>query len=149
DEPMWNPAHDLAILEGARLRLVRVRDDVCRLARGLRRLDEAQLAAHREAGASSSAQGRARDLLDDGLTAHAPRLLESRVAADRLVLAELGQVALVRSGEDQLHRVSHSEAPRRSLARPRGGWARGSDGRARPRARSRSRRHTRSGAAGP
>ena len=95
DEPVRDPAHDLAVLERSRLGLVGIRDDVRRLARHLRRLDEAELAPHREAGAAPAAEGRRRDLLDHLLARHPARLLERGVAADRPVLGELRQVALV------------------------------------------------------
>ena len=53
DQGVRGPAHDLAVLERARLGLVRVDDEVGRLARALG--EEARLAAHREARAAASA----------------------------------------------------------------------------------------------
>ena len=147
DEPVRNPAHDLPVLERPRLGLVGVGNDVRRLARHLRRLDEAELAPHRKACAAPPAEGRRRDLLDHLLAGQPTRLLERCVTADRPVLGELRQVAVVGAREDESLGLSHRSAPRRSPARPRAGSARGTGGRSRPRAHSRSRRRTRSCAA--
>ena len=81
DEPVRNPAHDLPVLERSRLGLVGIGHDVRRLASHLRRLDEAELAPHREACAAPAAKGRSRDLLDHLLARHArapSRALRSR-----------------------------------------------------------------------
>ncbi len=142
DEAMGNPAHDLAVLERARLGLVRVGDDVARSAAPIGAGNEAQLPAHREPGAPASSQRGVRNLLDHLLRRHAARLLERAVAADRPVFLELRQVALVGAGEDG--EISHREAPRRARGRPRGASARGSGRRRRRPARSRSRLRTRS-----
>ena len=145
DQPVRVAEHDLAVLERSGLRFVRVDAEVGRLARALR--EEARLAAHREPGAAAAAQVRRDQLVDDRLRLHPARLLERLVAADRLVLGELRQVALVRVGEGDHVDVSHRAPPRRSRGRPPAAPARGSARRRRPPARARSRPRTRSSAA--
>ena len=89
DQPVRDGEHDLAVLEGARLRLVRVDDEVGRLAGALR--EEARLAAGREEGAAAAAEARVEDLLDDLRRLHRARLRERLEAADGAVVRELRQ----------------------------------------------------------
>jgi hypothetical protein len=85
DEHVRETVHDLPVLEGAGLRLVRVGDEVDRLRAFVGLGQEARLAAHREAGAAPTGDVRREELVDDGLTLHLERLLERRVAAHLLV----------------------------------------------------------------
>ena len=122
DQPERDGEHDLAVLERAWLGLVRVDDEVGRLAGALG--EEARLAAGREEGAAASAQARVEDLLDDRRRLQLPRLLERVEAARLAVVGELEQRLLLRPGEDDellsRHRLtSHRGAPRRSPARRR------------------------------
>ena len=82
DELVRRPAHDLAVLEGAGLRLVGVADEVVRLAVVLRH--EGPLEAGREAGAAAPAQARLLDLLDDRRRASSPSALRSACVAAAL-----------------------------------------------------------------
>ena len=116
DQPVGVLQHDLAVLERPRLGLVRVHAQVGRLARPLG--EEARLAAHGEARPAAAAQVRVHELLDDLRRLHAPGLAQRLVAADRLVLGELRQVALVRVRECDLVN-SHRAPPPRSAGRPR------------------------------
>ena len=113
EQPVRHARHHLAVLERARLGLVGVDDQVLRL-RALA-VDQRGLAAHREAGAAAAAQVRLLQLGDQLVRAHLQRLRHLLVAADRLVLGELRQVALVRAGEQ--HRPKPHGAPSRSRAR--------------------------------
>jgi hypothetical protein len=108
DEPVRDGRHDLVVLEAARLGLVRVDDEVVRVRVLVRLRDERPLAAGREERAAPAAQLRGEDLVDQRLRRHPARLCECAVAADRLVLGELRQVALVGAGEDDAQSPSRS-----------------------------------------
>jgi len=71
--------HEIAVLEGAGLALVGVAEQVDGMA-GYR-MQEAPLAAGREAGAAPAAQARGRHLRDDVLGAHGERLLQGPISA--------------------------------------------------------------------
>src|SRR5690606_12068690 len=86
DELVRRPADQLAVLEGARLGLVRVDEQVVRLAVVLGH--GAPLDAGREAGAAAAAQPALLDHLDDLIAAHAERLLERLVAVPLLPTSE-------------------------------------------------------------
>src|SRR5690606_37920544 len=86
DELVRRPADQLAVLEGARLGIVRVDEQVVRLAVVLGH--EAPLDAGREAGAAAAAQPALLDHLDDLIAAHAERLLERLVAVPLLPTSE-------------------------------------------------------------
>ena len=75
DQPVRDPEHDLAVLERARLRLVRVHDQIGRLSRPL--CEEARLATRREEGAAAAAQAGVEDLLHDLSRLHQAGLLEA------------------------------------------------------------------------
>ena len=131
--------HDLAVLEGARLGLVGVDDEIVGLPSVLRQ--EARLAAHREARAAAAAQVRGRAAPRSTcarLQLRAPS--RARVAAGRAVLGELGQVARRRRPRGRaLRSVATAELLHDRRRRPRAGPARGSGGRPRRRSPSRSR----------
>ena len=97
DQPVRDREHDLAVLEGARLGLVGVDDQVGRLAGALR--EEARLAASREEGAAAAAQARVEDLLDDR-AGSISRLLERGEAAGLAVVGELEERLLLGARED-------------------------------------------------
>ncbi len=120
DQPVRHAAHHLAVLEGARLRLVGVHDEVRRLA--ALAVDERGLAAHREAGAAAAAEVRLLQLGDEVVGRHRACLLDALVAADGPVLRELRQVALAGAREQGLK--SRHGAPRRCAGTSSGftGW---------------------------
>ena len=94
DQPVRHLVHHLAVLERARLGLVGVDDDVLRLRRLAR--DQRRLPADREAGAAAAAQVRRSTSPRSAASGVIARAFASAVvAADRAVLVELGQVALV------------------------------------------------------
>ena len=118
DQPVRDGEHDLAVLEGARLRLVRVDDEVGRLAGALR--EEARLAAGREEGAAAAAEARVEDLLDDLRRLHRARLRERLEAAGGAVVGELRQRRRPRRppGRRTAQASATCGAPPRSPARP-------------------------------
>ena len=148
DEHVREPGEDLAVLEGAGLRLVGVRDEVDRLRRLVRLGQEARLATHGKARPAAAAHVRREQLVEDGLGLHLHGFLERLVAADLLVLGEAREIAPLRVREEKLlQRLltrSHCGAPRRWRGRPRASPARDSGGLRRPRCPSRSRPRTRS-----
>ncbi len=95
-------AQDVAVLEGARLALVRVADDVL-VARKLTR-HEAPLQAGREAGAATAAQGALLDLLDDllGRGALGQDLLQGLVTAVGEIGLERGRFGMIQRPEANL-----------------------------------------------
>ena len=103
DQPVRDAQHDLAVLERARLGLVRVDGQVARLPRVRR--DEARLAARREErrrrGRAGSTRAARRSTACGSIAA---RLRELLVAAGLAVVGELRQVALVGACEDELRR---------------------------------------------
>ena len=101
DQPVRDLEHDLAVLERARLGLVRVDGDVDRLRDLVGRRDEARLAAGREERAAAAAQVRLDHLLDHGLRILGARLLELRVAADRAVRLEAAERLALEAREDE------------------------------------------------
>src|SRR4029078_11321032 len=114
---------DLAVLEGARLGLVGVRDEVDRLRALLWLREEARLSSPRGPRATESPPIRREELVEHLRALHLQRLPEGLVAADLLVLAEPGEVATFRVREEELRQRlltrSHCGAPRRWRARPR------------------------------
>ena len=154
DEPVRNLQHDLAVLEGPRLGLVRVDGDVDRLRDLVGRRDEARLAPGREERAAAAAEIRRDQLLDDRLRILRARLLELRIAADRAICVEAAQRFALVAGEDECRslgdldpRLSHS-APPRGLRAHRPGRPTADSGGRRPRwSASSSRRGTRRRAA--
>ncbi len=112
DEAVWDREHDLAVLERARLGLVGVDDEIGRLPGALG--EEARLAPHREASAAAATDLCGEQLVQHLLGLEAARPLEHRVAADRAVLTDPGEVApLFGPGEDDpAALVSHCAAPR-------------------------------------
>src|SRR5690606_14717115 len=110
------PAHDLAVLERARLGLVGVAGQIVRLA--VAELHERPLEARREAGAAAAAQARVlHDVLDRDRI-HREGLLQRLVAAERLPGLELARLGVAEVlGEDRrlsrmtLVRVAHYAAP--------------------------------------
>ena len=140
EQPVRYARHHLAVLEGARLGLVGIDDEVLRL--GALAVDQRRLAPQWEAGAAAAAEVRLRELGDQVVRRHRAGLRDAAVAADCLVLRELRQVAFVGACEQDLVLVSHARPPR-SRAPSRLGRAGGSGRRPRRRWRSRSRRDTR------
>ncbi len=139
EEPVGDARHDLAVLERSRLGLVGVDDEIL----GLRRaaIDQRGLSAHREAGAAAPAEVRGEQRLDQLLGRQLASLRHLVVPADRPVLGELRQVALVGAGEE--HATSAHGSPSRSRGRRRARRAGGSGCRRRRRSRTRTRRGTR------
>ena len=135
DEPVRDPREDLVVLEAAGLRLVGVDDEVVRLGDRVGLGDERPLQPGGEEGAATAAQAGRLQLLDHRVGLHRARLGERLVAADRLVLGELRQVALVGICEDELLPTRHRflqrqrESPRRWPAPARRSRGAGSDGR--------------------
>ena len=109
-------AHHVAVLERAGLRLVRVDDEVDGLAGVLR--EERRLAAHREPCPATAAQRRGGDLVHDRLRLQRARLLERLVAADRAVLVEPREVAILGPGREQASGYSRPRSSSTSRARP-------------------------------
>jgi hypothetical protein len=106
DELVGVVLHQQAVLEGARLRLVGVADEVLGLVLPLR--DEAPLQAGREAGAAAPAQARLLHFVDDRVGLHLERLGEPLIAAVLLVAFEsqgLGSADV--AGQDRLERNHH------------------------------------------
>src|SRR3954463_5667663 len=64
DEAMWNPRHDLVVLEAAGLRLVRVDDEVVRIRILIRLRDEGPLPTGREKGAAAASELGRNDFVD-------------------------------------------------------------------------------------
>src|SRR4051794_26455294 len=96
------PVQELAILAGARLRLVGVDDEV----RGLGVLrDEAPLHARRKARAAAAAQVRLLDLVDDGGRRHRERLLVGAVHAAARGLVDVVGAFDADEASDQLRHV--------------------------------------------
>ena len=124
EEPERDAQHDLAVLEGAGLRLVGVDDEVVGPRDLLRLREEAPLAAGREERAAAAAQAGRVQLLDQRVGLIVRALAERGEPADRLVVGELRQRAAVRAGEDHLgdarrrlgHRRSSSTIPGTSSA---------------------------------
>ena len=103
--------HQQAVLEGARLGLVRVAAEVL-VHRALG--DEAGLLAHREAGAAAAAQPRLLELVQHLLGAHLrQRLAQRAVAAEPLVDRDRVQVRLVDVGQQHAGLVHRSSSPSR------------------------------------
>jgi len=98
DERVGVLLHELAVLEGPRLGLVGVADEV--LVHGALR-DERHLLAHREAGAAAAADRRGVELGDDLLMGHGQRLAHRVVAAAALVAVDRGQRRVVDVAEEQ------------------------------------------------
>src|SRR5690606_37179173 len=99
DDLVRRPADQLAVLEGTRLGLVGVDEQVVRLAIVLGH--EAPLDAGREAGAAAAAQPALLDHLDDLVAAHGEGLLERGVTA---ALLPAGEGAGLRIAE----RIAHN-----------------------------------------
>ena len=93
DEEMRDAHHDLAVLERPGLGFVRVDDEVDRLGRVLGLWQEARLATHGEARPAAPADVGGEQLVEDRLSLHPEGLAQRFVAADGLVLRELGEVA--------------------------------------------------------
>src|SRR5690606_1372712 len=79
DQSVRGPPHDLAVLEGARLRFVGVADEVMRLDPLLGH--ERPLETGGEPGAAAPTEPRGLHLLDHGLTVHAQRLPQALISA--------------------------------------------------------------------
>ncbi len=97
EQPVRDAQHDLAVLERARLGLVRVDGDVDRLRDLVGRGDEARLAPGREERAAAAAQVRLDQLLGHVLRRHRAHPLELGVAAHGAVVGEVAERALLRS----------------------------------------------------
>ena len=141
DQPVRHLRHHLAVLERARLGLVGVDDEVRRLRPLLRSISDAL----RPIGKPAPPRPRRFDVCSSSISSSgviARAFGDARVAADRLVLGQLRQVALApcpragrsSAGTELLHDRRHVVGPRRGA---------GSGGRPRRPARSRSRRGTR------
>src|SRR5439155_12079794 len=99
DEQVRIAEHDLAVLERPRLRFVRVHYEIRRLRTAS--VYEARFAARRKARSAAPAQVRGDQLVEDGVRLHAACRLERCVAADRAILVELRQIAVVGVLEEQ------------------------------------------------
>ena len=104
EEPVRDAHHDLVVLEAAGLGFVGIDDHVVRVRVLIGLRDEGPLAAGREERPAAAAQLGGDHLGGHCLRRHCAGFLQRAVAADRLVLGELRQVALVGSGEDDLSR---------------------------------------------
>ena len=108
DEPVRDAGEDLVVLEAARLRLVGVDDEVVRLRDLIGLRDEPHFMP---VAKNAPPRPRSFDAFTSSITASgaiAARLRERLVAADRLVLGELRQVALVGVREDDLPVTRHA-----------------------------------------
>ena len=102
EEAERDALHDLAILERARLGLVRVDDEVVRLRQRLRLGDEAPLATGRESCAAAAAEVAGHQLLDHLVRRQRAGTCERGEAARLEVLLERPDRAAVRAAEDEL-----------------------------------------------
>jgi hypothetical protein len=115
DQPVRDAPHDLAVLERARLGLVRIHDEVRRPCSAA--VDQARLASGREPGAAAASQRGRHEVLDESVGVDRQRLRQCLVASDSAVLLEPREVPLVRSGQQELTR--RHGAPPRAQGRPR------------------------------
>ena len=107
EEAERDAQHDLAVLEAARLGLVRVHDEVVRLRELLRLRDERPLAPGREERAAAAAQARGVELGDDVVGRQRTRLAQRREAAAGDVRVDVEHRAAVGAREDDLRMLRH------------------------------------------
>ena len=107
EEAERDAQHDLAVLEAARLGLVRVHHEVVRLRDLLRLRDERPLATGREERAAAAAQARGVELGDHVLGLKRTRLAQRREAAAGDVRVDVERRSAVGAREDDFRVVRH------------------------------------------